>query len=218
MERRHGLDVPHTLDEACAAGRTALVVYDMQVGVLGQIADRERVVDGVQRALAAARSAGVRVVFMRHVTLPTELMGASQLRMWRAWQQARSVEDVVSAFPPDAPQTQLVDEVAPGPGEAVLDKLTMSAFAGTPLDIVLRDCGVSTVAVAGVALEIGIEPTVRHAADLGYVPVVLTDACGAGDAEAGARTLAALEFAGDALLADVEAFSRSVTSDGSASR
>jgi nicotinamidase-related amidase len=155
---------------------------------------------------------------MRHVTLPTELMGASQLRMWRAWQRVASVDDVVSAFPPDAPQTQIVPEVAPGPGEAVLDKLTMSAFEGTPLDIVLRDCGVTTVALAGVALEIGIEPTVRHAADLGYVPVVLTDACAAGNAEAGARTLAALEFAGDALLADVEAFTRAVRSAGSASR
>jgi nicotinamidase-related amidase len=218
VDRRHGLDVPRTLDEACAAARTALVVYDMQVGVLGQIADRSRVIDGVQRALAAARGAGVRVVFMRHVTLPVELMGASQLRMWRAWQGAGSVDEVVSAFPPDAPQSQLVDEVAPGPSEAVLDKLTMSAFEGTPLDIVLRDCGVATVAICGVALEIGIEPTVRHAADLGYVPVVLTDACGAGNAEAGARTLAALEFAGDAFVVDVESFSRSVTSGGSASR
>src|SRR3954467_1081232 len=124
MERRHGLDVPRTLDEACEASRTALIVYDMQVGVLGQIADRDRVVDGVRRALAAARGAGVRVVFVRHVTLPTELMGASQLGMWRGGEGASSVDEVVSAFPPDAPQTQLVDEIAPGPGEAVLDKLT----------------------------------------------------------------------------------------------
>ena len=46
------------------------------------------------------------------------------------------------------------------------------------------------------------------------MPVVLTDACGAGDAEAGERSLAALRFAGDALFASVEEFSRSVTSGG----
>ncbi|MGH3936049.1 MAG: isochorismatase family protein [Pseudonocardiaceae bacterium] len=48
-------------------------------------------------------------------------------------------------------------------------------------DIALRDCGVTTVVVVGVALEIGVDPTVRHAADLGYIPIVVTDACGAGD-------------------------------------
>jgi nicotinamidase-related amidase len=206
MEELHGLPVPRTLADACDPRRLALVVYDVQVGILAQIDDAERVLDGVRRALAAARSAGVRVLFLRHVTLPTRLMGASQLRMWMSWQRAASVADVVSPFPPDAPQTRLADGLDPGPDEAVLDKVTMSAFAGTPLELVLRDCGVTAVALAGVALEIGIEPTARHAADLGFLPVVLTDACGAGDAEAGERTLRSLAFAGDALLADTAAF------------
>src|SRR4051794_41625242 len=117
MERRHGLDVPRTLDEACEARRTALIVYDMQAGVLGQIADRDRVVDGVRRALAAARGAGVRVVFVRHVTLPTELMGASQLRMWRAGEGAPGGGEGGSAFPPPPPPTPLVAASAPGAGE-----------------------------------------------------------------------------------------------------
>ncbi len=206
MEQLHGLAVPRTLEEACDPRRLALVVYDMQVGILGQIAEADRVTEGVRRALAAARAAGVRTLFLRHVTLPTRLMGASQLRMWMSWQRAARAADVVSPFPPGAPQTQLVAGLDPQPDEPVLDKLTMSAFAGTPLELVLRDCGVSTVALAGVALEIGIEPTVRHAADLGFLPVVLTDACGAGDPRAGERALEALAFTGDALLADTAAF------------
>ena len=68
------------------------------------------------------------------------------------------------------------------------------------------------------ALEIGIEPTARHAADLGYVPIVLTDACGAGDAEAGERSLATLAFLGDALLADVEAFAAALPTESGRSR
>jgi biuret amidohydrolase len=159
----------------------ALVVYDMQVGILRQIADRERVLAQVVRMLEAARAARVRTFFMRHVTLPTELMGASQMRMWMAWQRAEHPADIVSPFPPDAPQTQLVPELSPGPRETVFDKVTMSAFEGTPLNIALRDCGIVSVAIVGVALEVGIEPTARHAADLGYVPIVVTDACGAGD-------------------------------------
>jgi biuret amidohydrolase len=206
IEDLHGIAIPRTLEEACDPRSLALVVYDMQVGVLGQIADRERVVAQVTRVLEAARAARVRTFFMRHVTLPTELMGASQLRMWMAWQRAERAADVVSAFPPDAPQTQLVPELVPGPSEAVLDKVTMSAFEGTPLDLVLRDCGIVSVAVVGVALEVGIEPTARHAADLGYIPIVVTDASGAGDRAAGERALESLAFAGDALLTDTEAF------------
>ena len=52
-------------------------------------------------------------------------------------------------------------------------------------------------------MEIGIEPTVRHAADLGYIPIVVTDACGAGHEEAAERSLASLKFAGDAMMTDV---------------
>lgn len=206
MEHRHGLPVPRTLDEACDPQRLAFLVYDMQVGVLGQIADRDVILKRTTEALQAARAAGVRTIFLRHVTLPTQLMGASQLRMWMRWQQAGSAADVVSPFPPGGPETQLVPELAPTEQEAVLEKITMSAFESTPLDLVLRDCGVTAIAIVGVALEIGIEPTVRHAADLGYLPIVLTDACGAGNAEAGERTLAALRFSGDALLTDVAAF------------
>ena len=76
----------------------------------------------------------------------------------------------------------------------MIDKFAMSAFEGTPLAFALRDCGLTNVIICGVALEIGIEPTVRHATDLGFVPVVLTDACGAGDAEAGQRALATMRF------------------------
>jgi nicotinamidase-related amidase len=84
----------------------------------------------------------------------------------------------------------------------------MSAFEGTPLDIALRDCAITAVAIVGVAMEVGIEPTVRHAADLGYVPVVVTDACGAGHQEAANRSLASLTFAGDALFTDVATICR----------
>jgi nicotinamidase-related amidase len=140
------------------------------------------------------------------VTLPVELMGAAQLRMWRGWQRADRLEDVRSPFLPDAPQTQIVPELMPNQTEAVLDKLTLSAFAGTPLELALRGAGVATVAIVGVATEIGIEPTVRHAGDLGFIPVVVTDACAAGNPEAGARAMETLRFLGDAFLTDVTGF------------
>lgn len=138
VDRLHGLEVPGTLADACRPERLALLVYDMQEGILGQIDDRERVVGAIAEVLQIARDAGVRTLFTRHVTMPVELMGAEQLRM------------------------------------------------------------------------IGIEPTVRHAGDIGFVSVVITDACAAGDAAAGARSLETLAFLGDTMLTDVAGFRAAV--------
>jgi biuret amidohydrolase len=174
MQHAHGLDIPQTLEELCTPTRLALLVYDMQVGILRQLPAAPQITARVVDVLAAAREGGYRTLFVRHVSMPRELMGVFQLRTAMAWQRVDRVERVRPTFPPDAPQTQLADAVAPRPSEAVFDKITMSAFVGTPLDLVLRDCGIQAIAIVGVALEVGIEPTVRHAADLGYIPVVVT--------------------------------------------
>jgi nicotinamidase-related amidase len=55
----------------------------------------------------------------------------------------------------------------------------------------------------GVATEVGIEPTVRHGADRGLIPVVVTDARGAGNPSAATRSFDALATAGDAILTDI---------------
>jgi biuret amidohydrolase len=198
------LDIPRTLDEACDPRRLALIVYDMQVGILHQLSNGAEITAKVVEVLRAARSAHVRVFFTRHLSLPKELMGVAQLRMAMAWQRVNRVEDVHPWFLRDSPGFQLVPEVAPQPSEAIFDKITMSAFEGTPLDIALRDCGVNAFAIVGVATEIGIEPTVRHGVDLGYVPVVVRDACGGGHREAAERAIATLEYLGDALFTSVD--------------
>jgi hypothetical protein len=58
--------------------------------------------------------------------------------------------------------------------------------------------------VVGVATEVGIDPTVRHGADPGYIPVIVTDACGAGNEEAAKRSIEGLEFTGDAVETNTE--------------
>jgi nicotinamidase-related amidase len=202
MDRAFGLDIPTTLDEVCHPSRTALIVYDMQAGVVSQIATGPAIVERVRRVLEAARDGGFRVFFSRHMSLSNDVAGASQLRRAKVWQGAARAVDTTPAFPRDSHQFQIASEIAPLPNEAIVDKITMSAFAGTYLDIALRDCGINSFAIVGIALEVGIEPTVRHAADLGYIPIVVTDACGVGDQVAGERALAGLAFAGDALQTD----------------
>jgi nicotinamidase-related amidase len=202
MESAYGLDIPQNLAEACNPRHTALLVYDMQVGIIRQIRNGPEVVAQVKRVLDAARAAGLRVFYMRHMSLPKEAAGVFQLRMAMAWQRVQTVTEVKPWFLRDSPGFQLVPELDPRPTEVIFDKITMSAFEGTPLDIALRDCGINSFIIAGVATEIGIEPTIRHGADLGYIPIVVTDACGAGYAEAGERALASIKFMGDAILTD----------------
>jgi len=204
MQRAFGLSIRQTLEDVCHPASLALVVYDMQVGIVSQIGNGRQVTDRVVQVLKVAREAGIRVFFTRHMSLPKELMGAFQLRTAMAWQRVKSVEEVKPWFLRDAPGFHLVPEMNPQPSEAIFDKIAMSAFEGTPLNIALRDCGISAFAIAGIAMEIGIEPTVRHGADLGYIPVVITDACGFGHRDAAERSIASLEFAGDALLTSVE--------------
>jgi nicotinamidase-related amidase len=174
----------------------------MQVGIVSQVADGPRVVSCVASVLEAARKAAYRVFFTRHMSLPNEVVGVTQLRAAVEWQRIDKVEKVRPPFLREVPGFPIEPENAPLPNEAVIDKITMSAFAGTYLDIALRDCGINSFVILGIALEVGIEPTVRHAMDLGYIPVIVTDACGYGNREAAERSLATLQFAGGSLQTD----------------
>jgi nicotinamidase-related amidase len=206
MKQAFGMAVPQTLEDVCDRSKLALLVYDMQDGIVSQLKNGAAVTAQVARVLKAAREAQLRVFFTRHMSLPRELMGAFQYRTAMAWQRLDDPAKVQPWFLRDSPGFAIVPELTPLPSEAIFDKLAMSAFEGTPLAFALRDCGITAVAIAGIAMEIGIEPTARHAADLGIIPVVIEDACGAGHTEAAQRSCEALRFAGDAIMTDTEAF------------
>src|SRR5271166_5725434 len=95
--------------------------------------------------------------------------------MAMAWQRLDDPAAVKPWFLRGTSGFELVPELTPRDDEFLFDKLAMSAFEGTPLQFALRDRGITTLAICGIALEIGIEPSVRHAVDLGIVPVVVAD-------------------------------------------
>ena len=194
MQHAFGMAVPESVAEMCQIPRVAVLVYDAQVGILAHIRDSAVVLTQIRTVVDAARGAGVPVVYVRHVSVPPSHMGVGALRTAMAWQRVERAEDVRSSFPHDASHAQLVDELEPAAGEPVFDKLGMSAFVGTPLEVVLRDRGVTTLILVGAVLEIGIEPTARHAADLGFLPIVVEDACGVVEPEAAERSLASLDY------------------------
>jgi hypothetical protein len=87
MKQAIGIPVQQTLEDICDPSRLALLVYDMQAGIISQLKDSGPVSARVAQVLEAARSAGVRTYFTRHLSLPLELMGAFQYRMAMAWQR-----------------------------------------------------------------------------------------------------------------------------------
>ncbi|MFF2557536.1 cysteine hydrolase family protein [Nocardia sp. NPDC058058] len=202
MRYAYGLSIPLEVADVVDPGRMAVIIYDMQVGIVRQIPDGVRIVEACVRLRDMAREKGFRVFYTRHMSMPVAAAGVSQLRTAMEWQHRDDPNEVRAAFPQGSAQYQLVPELQPGENEVVFDKIAMSAFVGTPLDIVLRDLGIDSFAIAGIALEIGIEPTVRHATDLGYLPVMVTDACGAGHQEAAERAYATLAFAGGSRTTD----------------
>jgi nicotinamidase-related amidase len=203
MKRINGLEIPENLEEVCDPRRMALLVYDMQAGICSQVKNSARITSQTARLIAACRAAGVRVVYTRHLSLSKAWMGVMQYRSAMAWQHKDEPSDVSPWFLRGTPGFEIVPELAPHPDDTIFDKLAFSAFEGTPLEFALRDAGIRSMAIAGIATEIGIEPTVRHAADIGIIPVVVADACGAGHEEAGQRSLDSLRFMGDAVISDV---------------
>jgi biuret amidohydrolase len=208
MDELFGLNIPRSLEDVCNPRDMALLVYDMQVGIVSQIKEGARVLARVAEVLDAARAARMRIFFTRHLSLPLELMGSFQFRMAMAWQRVDRPDQVRPWFLRGSAGFEISPELSPRSSEAIFDKITMSAFEGTPLAIALRDCGIRSLAVTGIAMEVGIEPTARQAADLGFIPVILTDACGAGHQAAADRSIDSLRYAGDAMMTDVQTFRR----------
>jgi biuret amidohydrolase len=218
MKSTEGVEIPTSLAEWCDPHRMALVVYDMQVGICRQVADADAIIGRTGAVLEAARSVGMRVAFTRHVSLPNKWMGMTQLRTAMAWQRCDDPDAVTPWFLRDAEATRIVADLEPRADEPVFDKLTMSAFDSTPLALALRDCEVRAVAFVGIAMEIGIEPTVRQATDHGFVAAVIEDACGFGSREARDRSMATLRFIGEAIITDVATFCATLSGTGGGGR
>eukprot|EP00908_Phaeocystis_cordata_P023869 Transcript_6324.p2 GENE.Transcript_6324~~Transcript_6324.p2 ORF type:complete len:232 (-),score=97.03 Transcript_6324:104-799(-) len=73
--------------------------------------------------------------------------------------------------------------VAPAEGEPIIDKTANSAFIGTDLDVVLRGKGIDKLIVCGNTLDCCVHCTLRHANDLNYQTLLLSDCCGCVEAE-----------------------------------
>ncbi|WP_406431636.1 hydrolase [Streptomyces sp. NBC_00631] len=156
--------------------RTALVVIDLQQGIVGMPTQPHTGAEVVARAVELAdafRAQGLPVVLVR-VSFAADFADAVPGRTER---QARGL-----AFPEG--WDVVVDELSGHDGDIHVTKHNWSAFHGTDLDVQLRRRGVTQIVLTGIATSIGVESTARDAYAHGYHVTLATDAMADADGEA----------------------------------
>lgn len=153
---------------------TAFLLIDVQEQIVSFYPDAERVLDVLSRALEFARDAGLPVV---HVGVQfragyPELSPSNRLLGPLAASQA---------FEAGQPGVAFHEKTAPRPGEFVVVKRRVSAFAGTDLQTLLVPLEVRRLIITGISTSGAVLSTVRQAADLDYDCTVLSDCCVEGD-------------------------------------
>jgi biuret amidohydrolase len=168
---------------------TALVVIDMQrdflePGGFGELLGNDvsllqSAVAPLRAVLAAAREAGLLIIHTRegHRGDLTDCPPSKRTR--------GGLATGIGDLGPNGrilvrgePGHDIVDELAPGPGEVVLDKPGKGSFYATDLELILRNRGITSLIVAGVTTEVCVHTTVREANDRGFECLVLADCCG----------------------------------------
>ena len=194
--------IPSTLVERIDPATTALIVWDAQVGLAGRATNLDIIEPNIRALVDAASRAGVAVIWSRHVLPPLHQIPDAGVDWLMRRQGVDRLEDLQPYMQRGMPETDFLPGLAPGPDHVVLEKSAPSFFIGTPLDLRLRALGIRTLVLTGVATEIGIEFTARHALALGYFVVTVADGVGSYTDEANRTGLAHLEPIGPTPRAD----------------
>jgi nicotinamidase-related amidase len=189
---RRKLSVPSTLEEFIVPQKTALVMWDMQKGLAGRAVNSDRLQAAAKRLLHAADMAGVLVIWSRHVLPPLDLTVGPFLLFLMKKQRVDHPEKLKPFMQEGMEEVEFLPGFTPAPHHVILEKSMPSLFVDTPLDLRLKARGITTVVLAGVATDIGIEFTARHALASGYYSVIAEDATGAYTEEAHARSISFL--------------------------
>jgi nicotinamidase-related amidase len=172
--------------------RTALVMWDMQKGLAGRSPGVAQIRDNALLLLAAAEKHKLPVIWSRHILPPMDLITGPFLLFLMKKQKVDHPDRLVPTMQRGMDETDFIDGLHPEPHHIVIEKSQPSLFVNTSLDLILKTLGRDTLIMAGVATDIGIEFTCRHAAALGYYSVAVEDACGSYSSEAHERSLAFL--------------------------
>jgi nicotinamidase-related amidase len=149
---------------------TALLVMDVQQGIVDRFGGDEGYLPRLAAAVQAARAAGVRVIYVT-VAFRTGYPEVSE--------RNKSFATIAGSgrFTDGDPGSAIPAAVAPAPGDVIVTKRRVSAFTGSDLEVVLRAGGIDHLVLAGIATSGVVLSTLRQAADLDYRLTVLADGC-----------------------------------------
>jgi len=181
--------MPLQLSDYVDPAHTALVLWDMQKGLAGKAPDVASITAAAKRLIAAADRAGVLVIWSRHVLPPLELTVGPFLQFLMRKQKVDTPDKLVPFMQEGMEDTQFLDGLAPAAHHVVLPKSMPSLFVDTPLDLRLKSRNIRNLVLGGVATDIGVEFTARHAMAKGYYAVIAEDATGAYSAAAQERSM-----------------------------
>jgi nicotinamidase-related amidase len=151
-------------------GTTALLVMDVQLGIVERFGSDQDYLKRVRRAIDGARAAGLPVVYVVIGFRAGHPEVSPRNKSFSAISGS-------GAFADGDPKAAVHLDVAPEPGDLIVTKKRVSAYAGSDLDMVLRAGDVDTLVLSGIATSGVVLSTVRQAADLDQRLVVLSDGC-----------------------------------------